>query len=154
MLYYYNMSIAFETHNHEICTRQRLGEVEDMCSKRGLRLTPVRRRVLEILLGRHQAMGAYELLDVLGKEGFCAKPPVVYRALSFLTENCFAHKVEKLNAFVACQFPTDEHRPGFMICRNCSQIGEARLEKNPFSQQDFEVETQIVEAEGLCKKCK
>ncbi len=47
-------------------------------------MTPVRRRVLEILLEKHRAMGAYDVLDRLAAEGFGNQPPVAYRALDFL----------------------------------------------------------------------
>jgi hypothetical protein len=62
---------------------------------RGVRLTPVRRRVLEILLEEHKAMGAYDVLTRLAAEGFGNQPPVAYRALEFLEDQGFAHRIRR-----------------------------------------------------------
>ncbi|MDM7256178.1 MAG: transcriptional repressor, partial [Paracoccus sp. (in: a-proteobacteria)] len=76
--------------------------VAERLEGQGLRLTAVRRRVLEILLENHKAMGAYEILDRLAAEGFGKQPPVAYRALDFLVEHGLVHRVQRLNAFAAC----------------------------------------------------
>ena len=75
--------------------------------------TPVRRRALEILLKEHRALGAYEVLDGLREPGFGSQPPVAYRALEFLVTHGFAHRVERLNAFIACAHPGKAHAPAF-----------------------------------------
>ena len=69
-------------------------------------------------------MGAYELLDVLRAEGLAAQPPTVYRALDFLVGHGFAHKIERLNAFVACAAPGERHAPAFLICTGCGAVAE------------------------------
>jgi Fur family zinc uptake transcriptional regulator len=79
-----------------------LAAAEARCAAGGLRFTPVRRKVLEILLQDHRALGAYSILDRLREEGFGSQPPVAYRALDFLVANGLAHKIERLNAFIAC----------------------------------------------------
>ena len=75
---------------------------EALCAARKLQLTPVRKRVLEILLEAHEAMGAYDVLARLAAEGLGSKPPVAYRALGFWVEQGLVHRIEKLNAYVAC----------------------------------------------------
>ena len=82
-----------------------LAAAETRCAKESLRLTPVRRKVLELLLQEHRALGAYAILDLLREAGFGSQPPVAYRALDFLAEHGFVHKIERLNAFVACVHP-------------------------------------------------
>jgi Fur family zinc uptake transcriptional regulator len=79
------------------------------CAAEGLRLTPVRRKALELLLKEHRALGAYAILDRLRAAGFGSQPPVAYRALDFLTQHGFAHKIERLNAFIACAHPGESH---------------------------------------------
>ncbi len=96
---------AFDAHDHGACMAANLAAAEALCASRGVQFTPVRRRVLEILLESHGAMGAYEVLARLDAEGLGKQPPVAYRALSFLVEQGFAHRIEKLNAFVACMHP-------------------------------------------------
>ena len=102
--------VAFSRHDHNRCQRAALDAVQAVCDARGLRLTPVRRRVLEILLEGHSALGAYEVLRRLTGEGGAPQPPVAYRALDFLVANGFAHRIERLNAYVACCVPGQGHR--------------------------------------------
>lgn len=147
------MTKAFETHNHRKCQANLLSQVEARAHEEGLRLSPARREVLEILLETHQALGAYDILNRLVAKGFAAQPPIVYRALGFLTEHGFAHKVESQNAYIACQFPERAHSAGFMICRACKSVGETCIEAPILNAQDFHIEAELVEAEGLCADC-
>jgi Fur family zinc uptake transcriptional regulator len=124
-----------------------------------LRLTPVRRKTLEILLEAHRAVGAYEMLDRLRDAGFGSQPPVAYRALEFLVANGFAHKIERLNAFIACAHPGANHSPAFMICRICESVAEAQSSPargalgEAARATGFKIERTVVEAEGICPAC-
>ena len=89
-------SIGFERHDHDNCIHSCISAVDARCRDQGLQFTPVRKRVLELLLQEHRAMGAYEILDLLREEGLGSQPPVAYRALDFLVKNGFAHKIERL----------------------------------------------------------
>ncbi|MVO17270.1 transcriptional repressor [Parasedimentitalea maritima] len=152
-------TIGFETHDHSSCINDCVAVVDKHCKAEGLQLTPVRRRVLEILLQEHQSLGAYEILDRLREEGMGSQPPVAYRALDFLVKHGFAHKIERLNAFIACSHPGQSHTPVFMICRECSAVAETHtdLDKGQLGQLardvGFQIECSVVEAEGLCPKC-
>ena len=75
--------LGFSSHNHARCIAGSVATVEAACAAQKLQLTPVRRRVLEILLQEHRALGAYEILDRLRERGLRA-PPQVYRALERL----------------------------------------------------------------------
>lgn len=118
--------LAFDAHDHHSCIADTLDAAEARCAKSGLQFTPVRRRALEILATEHRAMGAYDLLDHLRAEGLGSQPPVAYRALDFLVKHGFAHKIERLNAFVACCHPDTDHSPAFLICRHCDAVAEIR----------------------------
>ena len=96
---------AFRPHDHARCRGQGLAKAREICAERGLRLTPARAFALETLLESHRAMTAYELLDRLREAGLGGQPPVAYRALDFLVEHGFAHRIERLGAFVACARP-------------------------------------------------
>ena len=78
--------LAFAAHDHAHCATDALTRAEAITAEAGLRMTPVRRRVLEILLEEHKALGAYDVLARLAAEGFGNQPPVAYRALEFLVE--------------------------------------------------------------------
>ncbi len=153
------ISPGFHKHEHSQCVDQVLSATEDICAETGLRLTPVRRKVLELLLQEHKALGAYALLDLLRDAGFGSQPPVAYRALDFLVENGFVHKIERLNAFVACMHPGETHSPAFMICRKCEAVAEAsstpaRTALGAAARATgFQIERTVVEAEGVCPAC-
>lgn len=134
-------------------------EAEYYCKENGLNFTPVRRKVLEILLHKNTAIGAYEILDLLREAGFKNQPPVAYRALDFLVQNGFAHKIEQLNSFIGCTHPGKDHSPAFMICRNCDSVSEEEALIRNFSvsqiasKAGFTVEKAVIEARGLCHSC-
>ena len=134
-------------------------EAEQYCQENGLNFTPVRRKVLEILLQKNTAIGAYEILDLLREAGFKNQPPVAYRALDFLVQNGFAHKIEQLNSFIGCTHPGKDHSPAFMICRNCDSVSEEEALIRNFSvsqiasKAGFTVEKAVIEARGLCHSC-
>ncbi len=67
---------------------------------------------------------AYDLLDRLRDRHGNAAPPTVYRALDFLLEHGFIHKLESINAFVYCPHPADSHQVPFLICDVCSSAVE------------------------------
>jgi len=150
---------AFHSHDHITCAGDGLKRAEVLCADRGLRLTPVRRRTLEILLEGHRALGAYEVLERLAAEGFGHQPPVAYRALEFLVDSGLAHRVRRLNAFTACCQPGDAHAPVFLICRQCDAVAEAseRAIRDAVDEtaagMGFEIERLNVEALGLCPAC-
>lgn len=150
---------AFAPHDHEKCSAHALDEAEARLAKAGARLTPVRRRVLEILLESHRALGAYDVLQRLAAEGFGNQPPVAYRALEFLVQHGLAHRLQRLNAFAACVHPGHDHAPAFLICRACDGLAElpgAPL-RETLSQlaaaSGFSVERVTIEAMGLCPGC-
>lgn len=152
-------AIGFEKHDHKSCVVTALAAADARSAERGLRLTPVRRKALEILLREHRAMGAYAVLEELAKAGFRSQPPVAYRALEFLTDNGFAHKIERLNAFVACAHPGQAHAPAFMICRKCDAVAETQAVPETSAlgavadAAGFKIERTVVEAEGICPLC-
>lgn len=151
-------AIGFEKHDHTACVKTSLNTAETYCADNNLKLTPTRRRVLEILLCDHKSLGAYEILAQLNQEGLGSQPPVVYRALDFLVSHGFAHKIEKLNAYVACSQPARSHSPAFMICRVCDAVVEADSMASASldvaaSAAGFKIETTVVEAQGVCPAC-
>lgn len=150
-------ALSFSTHNHDSCIATALASADETCAREGVRLTPVRRRVLEILLETHAALGAYDVLARLTDEGLGSKPPVAYRALNFLVEHGLAHRIERLNAFVACSHPGADHAPAFMICRGCKTVAEAADTRDHLhasaAASGFVIEQTVIEAEGLCPAC-
>lgn len=153
------MTIGFETHDHAQCVHTGLSAAEAECKEKGLQFTPVRRRTLELLLQAHKAMGAYEVLDQLREDGLGGQPPVAYRALDFLVKHGFVHRIERLNAFIACAHPGRSHAPCFLICSECDTVveapGQSIAQALGSAAQDlgFAIRKTAIEAEGLCPVC-
>lgn len=153
--------LASRPHDHSHCVSHALAEAESICARQGLRLTELRKRVLELVWQSHKPLGAYDILGVLSEQdGRRAAPPTVYRALDFLLENGLVHRISSLNAFVGCSQPEHAHQGQFLICRSCHAAIE--LEQQSISQAivasaagvGFVVESQTVEVVGLCAGCR
>lgn len=152
--------LACQPHDHRHCIEQALAAAETLCARQGLRLTALRRRVLELVWQSHKPLGAYDILAVLSEQdGRRAAPPTVYRALDFLLEHGLVHRIASLNAFVGCDHPAHAHQGQFFICRQCHAAIE--LERSAISDSildsarglGFRVEGQTVEVVGLCARC-
>lgn len=152
--------LAFAAHDHAHCRTEVLSRAEALVAAQGGRMTPVRRRALEILLEEHRAMGAYDVLQRLAAEGFGHQPPVAYRALEFLEEQGLAHRIRRLNAFAACMHPGEAHAPAFLICQSCNALAEASATPvraaldAAAAAAGFTVERANIEALGLCPACR
>ena len=136
--------------------------VERACSERGLRLTDIRARVLGLVADAGKPIKAYDLLDKVreGEGAGAAAPPTVYRALDFLLANGFIHKLESVNAFVACHHPNAaQHSAPFLICDGCHKAVELE-DEHVVATLDaqaralgFSPQTQTLEVHGLCAQC-
>lgn len=139
-----------------------LRRVESACAERGLRLTDTRRRVFELVASSARPVKAYDLLARVSAEGAApAAPPTVYRALDFLMDNGFVHKLETMNAYVPCPHPeSGAHGSQFLVCEQCQETLELdaqglieRLQQQ-VRAQGFEPRRLNVEVYGLCARCR
>lgn len=152
-------SFGTAPHDHRRCVKGALDKAASLCERRGSRLTALRRRVLELVWGSHEPVGAYALLEQLRREGMGSAPPTVYRALDFLREHGLVHRIESLNAFVGCAHPELEHRGQFLICTGCG--GAAEIEDPGIGAAvsasaaavGFTVDRFTIELQGLCPRC-
>lgn len=146
-------------HRHQACIEAALRAAEQTCTSNGVRLTPIRRRVLELVWTRHEPVGAYEILDRLRREKRNAAPPTVYRALDFLLEHGLVHRIESLNAFVGCGEPGHPHTAQFLICQTCGIVGELddpeieAMLRGKADRLGFDARRQTIEIMGLCPGC-
>jgi Fur family transcriptional regulator, zinc uptake regulator len=138
-----------------------VAEAEAHCAKKGLRLTNTRRHVFEALAKSQQALGAYDLIEVLAGNGHKRLAPIsAYRALDFLLAAGLAHKIESRNAFVACPHlhGTDEVVV-FMICDQCSRVQESTSDAVSKAMASvakglhFMPRGQVIEMHGRCSGC-
>ncbi len=145
-------------HTHtEHCSH--VADAEKICVAAGESLTPLRRRVLELLLQQSGPAKAYDLLPLLDTEHSSAKPPTIYRALDFLVRMGLAHRIESLNAFVACEIGACARSTIFLICEKCGaaeefDAGHALIDLADAAKRDgFAIRRTMIEASGLCGAC-
>jgi Fur family zinc uptake transcriptional regulator len=155
--------IEHRDHDHGRCAADALSHAEEICVKERLRFTPQRRHVLQALLESHVPASAYDVIDRLAEHGAPRLAPIsVYRALEFLTANNFAHRIESMNAYVACDRGGD-CEPGatlFLICDNCGAAAEATsgtlgsLIARETKARGFAPRRPVLEVRGLCARCR
>jgi Fur family zinc uptake transcriptional regulator len=147
------------THDHVGCRNKAIRTAEQLCAERGVRLTPIRRKVLELIWESHRAVKAYDLLDRIKPVERIAKPATVYRALDFLLEQGLIHRVESLNAFIGCSSSERQHEQLLLICVQCHEVeerpGEMVMEAvtRELAQAGFTIHRKAIEIHGVCAHC-
>jgi len=135
-----------------------IAEAEQRCTAAGETLTPLRKRVLELLLDQPGPAKAYDLLPLIDADKQ-AKPPTIYRALDFLVRLGLAHRIESMNAFVACDVGACERSTIFLICEKCGaaeefDAGHALVDLADAAKKDgFAIHRTMIEASGVCAAC-
>jgi Fur family zinc uptake transcriptional regulator len=156
-----NSAFPAPDHDHDRCSSDAMALAEALCEERGQRLTPMRRKVLGVLLGSHKPLGAYEVIDRLAPKGPRPAPITAYRALDFLRENGLVHRIESRNAFIAC---VHNHAAGdlvvFLICERCGDVGEASSPDvaatlaSAARAAGFSPKSPVLEITGICTHCR
>ncbi len=148
-------------HDHGPCLDEAVARAESAFEASGLRLTPLRRTVLEEIAASHAAIGAYDILERLArKSGRRLAPISIYRALDSLVDAGLVHRLESRNAFFACHtVHAADRRQIVLACRTCSVIAEV-TEAAVFDgiaraaeRSGFVPDQTLVEVTGFCSKC-
>lgn len=126
--------------------------------RRVRRMTHNQSLVLEVLRTEGRAMTAYQILGALREHGLRA-PVQVYRALESLLEREEVHRIESLNAFVACRHRDHRETAAFAICDDCRTIWEFTVPEGAeitalADSKGFETHEVMVELHGRCTACK
>ncbi len=126
------------------------------------KLTRNQALVFDCLTGSEAPMSAYVILDRLRDHGFKA-PLQVYRALEKLTEAGLVHRLETMNAYVACAHPHQDcsHHgmTAFAICEACGAVIEFHADEIEDAlgrlarSKGFRPGAMTVEMRGLCASC-
>ncbi|MGI4812565.1 MAG: Fur family transcriptional regulator [Janthinobacterium lividum] len=151
------MSLSSENHTHEHEAALTLAEA--YCRDRGQRLTPIRRKVLELLLASGRATKAYAILDEMKKVHPSSAPPTVYRALDFLLSARLVHKIESINAFAVCHDLTHCRHGILIVCQHCGEVTELHdpaLQRSlvgKIHDAGYRLADDDIELKGLCPAC-
>lgn len=132
---------------------------DEYCQARGERLTPIRRKVLGLLVASGRATKAYALLDQMRDMHPGSAPPTVYRALDFLLSVDLIHRIETINAFSVCHDLTHCQHGILMVCQDCGRVEELhepKLRKTLMAQvkqSGYRLSGEEIELKGLCPDC-
>ncbi|ARP96952.1 Fur family transcriptional regulator [Bordetella genomosp. 13] len=138
---------------------QQLELAESLCAERGRRLTPIRRKVLELLLRHGRSLKAYELLEAMRAVHPGAAPPTVYRALDFLMDEGLVHRLDAVNAWSACHDAAGAPHDLLVVCTRCGAVAElsdpamSRQLAERVAQTGFALATHETEIRALCPQC-
>ena len=149
----------WKRHRHNKCIKEALIRAEKICLRRKCRLTPIRKKVLELIWKSHKPIKAYDLLAELSSQDFIEKPPTVYRALDFLQDNHLIHRIESMNAYIGCNVEHHSSDSKFFICDECNEVEELVEEKINKSllaaskKQGFIPNIVNIEIHGTCAQC-
>lgn len=133
---------------------------DELCEQSGRRLTPIRRKVLELLLRQEgRSLKAYELLEAMRDVHPGSAPPTVYRALDFLVEAGLIHRLDAVNAWIACHDAGGAPHDLLVVCTHCGAVAEisdpvmsARLAER-VALTGFKPTSHETEIRALCAKC-
>lgn len=136
-----------------------LAMAEAYCRERGEKLTPIRRKVLELLLASGRATKAYSLLDEMRQIHPGSAPPTVYRALDFLLSAGLIHRIESINAFAVCHDLTQCQHGILVVCQQCgnvTELHEPKLRQALVAQIEaagYRLSGDGIELKGVCAQC-
>ena len=124
------------------------------------KLSDTQKRVHRILTAARNPLSAYDVLDKMRSKG-AVTPPTVYRSFDKLIEKGLAHRLESLNAYVACQhlIPiTTKWRPSPSATRAgaCTEFTDSQIGERLTIWSDsnaFVPKKVTVEVRGLCDSC-
>lgn len=160
-------ALEHSEHDHGHCAEDAIARAEAVSAAEGLRFTDQRRRVLAALAQSHVPASAYDVIDRLARDGARPAPISVYRALDFLVEHGFAHRIESRNAYIACsrgETGHDHPDPGgsivFLLCDQCGAAAEAGAAgltaalDTVSREAGFTPRAAVIEIRGLCARCR
>ena len=136
-----------------------LKRAQSFCEEGKHRFTEPRKRVLSILLTFKKPMGAYEILNVLSSDTRKINPPTIYRAIEFWHQHGFVHKIESINAYIACCHHKYHKNFCIFICNKCHSAIELELKQlstlisNIATKENLIISESITEMYGQCQRC-
>ncbi|MEC5408667.1 Fur family transcriptional regulator [Paraburkholderia sp. MPAMCS5] len=146
-------------HAHDGSQEAALALAEEYCRERGEKLTPIRRKVLELLLNSGRATKAYSLLDDMRQIHPGSAPPTVYRALDFLLSAGLVHRIESINAFTVCHDLTQCQHGILVVCQQCGNVTELHQPKlrqalvAQIEDAGYRIASDEIELKGVCSAC-
>jgi len=137
-----------------------ISSVVEFCEINNLDFTKIRKKVFEIILNYKKPIKAYKILDGLSDiDKKILHPPTVYRAIDFLINNGFVHKLNSINSYVGCFHPNIHKECYFLICKKCNVYQECCNDEltnkivKTAKHNNFTVSNTTLEIVGHCHDC-
>ena len=148
-------------HDHAPCRSTLIERGRRRFEARGMKMTELRRRVLDEIASSHLALGAYEILERLAAKGSRLAPISVYRSIDALNEVGLVHRLESRNAFFACHASHAPDRSQIILaCERCGQVAEIDGDQvfaalgAAIERASFEPHRTVTEISGVCAACR
>jgi len=153
--------VSFDCHltQHQGCINNAISNAEMICQRKNIKLTKLRKRVLELIWTGHTPRKAYDLLTEFQKEDPAAKPATIYRTLDFLQEHTLIHRINRLNAYIGCVNPEQKDPYFLLVCLKCNNVEESihpnyrEFFNNMIKDHQFQCLNKTFEIEGKCQNC-
>jgi len=153
---------AFPPHDHDhgVCLHTALSRARTRCQEQGIKWTALREQVFVEVATSHKPVSAYDLIDVLAKNGKRVAPVSIYRILEVLQSAGLVHRLESRNAFFACMADHEcAAHTITLVCEACNRVIEAAAPDafhaigTAAEATGFLIRQTVVEASGLCSDC-
>jgi Fur family zinc uptake transcriptional regulator len=139
----------FKNHTHSNCMNTAMKRAETLCNQRNIRFTPIRKKILALILEQHMPIKAYDILAKLSDADH----------IEFLLENQLIHKIDSINSYIGCEFAHKQHQSQFLVCDSCNEVMELQepLLNSALTEtsqsKGFVVRQSHVEIHGVCADC-
>ncbi|MFN3233879.1 MAG: Fur family transcriptional regulator [Gammaproteobacteria bacterium] len=136
-----------------------VNRAKNFCEMKKYRFTIPRERVLTALAKRNKPMGAYQIIETLSTDKEKINPPTVYRAIEFWIKHGFIHRIESMNAYIACCGFHKHENFCMFICNNCNMVTELTMDKFPSGiteqilNKGMTIMSSFTEIYGKCCQC-
>lgn len=128
-----------------------------------VRITPLRKDILEIISKSNNPISAYAILGLLKKSRPSSEPPTVYRVIAYFLEKKVIHKIDSENTYIMCAHlgdVTKKNHGVILTCLKCASSEEV-YEESFFhalelmtKHKQFKIDCSIIQVKGICADCK
>lgn len=128
-----------------------------------VKITSLRKDILEIISKSKNPISAYTILGLLKKLRPGSEPPTVYRVIDYFLEKKVIHKIDSENTYIMCSHLnelTKKNHGVLLTCLKCNSSEEV-YEENFFhalelmtKRKQFKIDCSIIQVKGICSDCK
>lgn len=149
-----------QSHDHGSCVDRAMARARQTCLEKQIKLTPLRESILREIAASHRPIGAYDIIERLGREGRRLAPISVYRIIDLFLDAGLIHRVESRNAFFICSGRHETASAAVvLLCEDCGRVAETEVPEawgaiaRATAADRFIVKDTVLEVKGICADC-